>query len=56
VHAGGARRGDRRLRAWPKDGILADERAVEVDRERGERAGEARRKVYGAVPPVDFTT
>jgi hypothetical protein len=56
VHACRARRGDRGLRARPEDGVLGDERAVEVDREGGERPGEARWKLYGSVPPVDFTT
>jgi hypothetical protein len=39
-----------------QDGVLADERAVEIDRECGERVGKAGRKLYGTVPPVDFTT
>jgi len=56
VHAGVARRRDRGPRAGPQDGVLADQRPVEVDRERGERAREAGREVYGTVPPVDFTT
>ena len=60
VHAGRAGRGDRGLRARPKHGVLGDERAVEVDRERGEGPGEGRRKLdrgaYGTLPPVDFTT
>lgn len=51
-----ARRLDRRLRARVQDRVLADERAVEVDRERGDRAREAAGEVYGIVPPVDFTT
>jgi hypothetical protein len=55
VHAGGARRCDRRLRARAEDGVLGDERPVEVDRECRERVRKAGRKVYG-VPPVDFTT
>ena len=56
VHACRAHRGDGRLRARAEDGVLGDERAVEVDREGRERAGEAGGKLYGSVPPVDFTT
>ena len=44
------------LRARAQDGVLGDERAVEVEREGRERAGEAGGKLYGSVPPVDFTT
>jgi hypothetical protein len=39
-----------------QDRVLADERAIEVERERGDRPGKACGEVYGAVPPVDFTT
>ncbi|MDE3024438.1 MAG: hypothetical protein KGI93_02595 [Acidobacteriota bacterium] len=56
MHAGVARRRDRRFRARPEDGVLADQRPVEIDREGGERMREAGREVYGTVPPVDFTT
>ena len=56
MDAGGARRADRVLRAGAEDGVLGDERAVEVDRERGQRTGKGVREVYGTVPPVDFTT
>jgi hypothetical protein len=56
VHAGRAGGGDRGPSAGPEDGVLGDERPVEVDRECGQRAGKVVREVYGAVPPVDFTT
>jgi hypothetical protein len=56
VDAGVTRRRERGIRARAEDGVDADERAVEVDRERGERLREAGREVYGTVPPVDFTT
>jgi hypothetical protein len=56
VHAGGARSGDGGLRPRAQDGVLGDQRSVEVDREGGERPGEAGGKLYGSVPPVDFTT
>jgi hypothetical protein len=55
MHAGGACRRDRRFRARAEDGVLGDQRPVEVDRERRERVRKAGGKVYG-VPPVDFTT
>jgi len=47
---------DRGARPWRQDAVLADERPVEVDRERRQRAREAGGKVYGSFPPVDFTT
>jgi hypothetical protein len=56
VHARRSRAADRRLRPLVENRVLADEGAVEVDRERGERAGKVVREVYGTVPPVDFTT
>jgi hypothetical protein len=43
---------DRLAGAGTEQGVLGDERAVEIDRERGD----ARREVYGGVPPVAFTT
>jgi hypothetical protein len=56
AHAGRAHGGDRSLRPRPQDSVLGDQGAVEVDRERGERAGKAGGELYGSVPPVDFTT
>ncbi|HKB94084.1 MAG TPA: hypothetical protein VKC62_07640 [Gaiellaceae bacterium] len=56
MDAGRAGAGDRGPRARAEDGVLGDERPVEVDRERLEGAGKVVREVYGAVPPVDFTT
>jgi hypothetical protein len=56
VHAGRSHGGDRRFRARTEARVIGDQRAVEVDRERGERIGEAGRELYGSVPPVDFTT
>ena len=60
AHSGGARGADRRPRARAQDGVLGDEGAVQVDRERGERAGEVRGELerggYGALPPVEVTT
>jgi hypothetical protein len=43
----------------PEEGVLGDQRAVEVARERRDLAGERRRQLeqrYGGVPPVAFTT
>jgi hypothetical protein len=56
VHACGARRRDCGFRARTEDGVLGDQRPVEIDRERRERVRESGREVYGTVPPVDFTT
>jgi hypothetical protein len=56
VYAGGPRGGDRGFRPRAQNGVLGDERSVEVDREGGERPREAGGKLYGSVPPVDFTT
>lgn len=50
------RRLDGRARSLVQDGVLADERAVEVDREGGDLMRKAGGEVYGIVPPVDFTT
>jgi hypothetical protein len=44
VDPGRARGGERALRARAQEGVLADERAVEVARERVDRAGEVRRE------------
>jgi hypothetical protein len=48
---------DRFSRVWAQDGVLGDERAVEVDGERRDVLREARRELdpYG-VPPVALTT
>ena len=49
--------GDRRARAGPEDGVLGDERPVEVDREGGDVLREGLRELdYGGVPPVALTT
>ena len=57
---GRARGGDRVSRARVQEAVLADERAVEVARERVDPLREIRGKVYGVVPPgalpVDLTT
>ena len=47
---------DRSARARPQHEVGADQGAVEVDRERGDVAREARRQLDYGVPPVDFTT
>jgi hypothetical protein len=44
VDLGRARRGDRAPGARVEEGVLADERAIEVARERVDRAGEVRRE------------
>jgi len=40
----------------PEHAVLGDQRAVEVEREGGDARREARRELYGTVPPVDVTT
>jgi hypothetical protein len=45
MDSGSADTVDRVARARPQDRVLADERAVEIDRERGERPGEVRREL-----------
>jgi hypothetical protein len=56
MHTRGARARDCGVRPRAEDRVLCDERAVEVDRERGEGGREAGGELYGSVPPVDFTT
>jgi len=36
--------------------VLGDQRPVEVEREGADARREPRRKLYGAVPPVESTT
>jgi hypothetical protein len=57
VDPGGPDGSDRRARSRPEDGVLGDQRPVEVDRERGDACREGLRELdYGGVPPVALTT
>jgi len=49
VRAGGVRAGDRRPRPRAQDGILGDQRPVEVERERRDRLREVGRELDGDV-------
>jgi len=40
----------------PEHAVLGDQRAIEVECEGGDARREARRELYGTVPPVDVTT
>jgi len=56
VRAGVANGSEGGASARPQDAVLGDEGPVEIEGERGDAPGEIRGKVYGTVPPVDFTT
>jgi hypothetical protein len=56
VGAGRPRPRERLLRARPQHAVLGDQRPVEVEREGGDGRRKRGRELYGAWPPVDFTT
>jgi hypothetical protein len=47
---------ERLLRAWPEHSVLGDQGPVEVECESGDARRKRGRELYGAWPPVDFTT
>ena len=56
VRARGANARQSSARTRPQHAVFGDQRPVEIESERGYTPREGRRKVYGTVPPVDFTT
>jgi hypothetical protein len=54
--AGGPRPRERRAGPGPQHAVLGDQRPVEIECERGDARRKRRRKIYGAVPPVESTT
>ena len=56
MRAGIANRCERGTSARPQDGVLGDERPVEIEGKSGDAPREVGRKVYGTEPPVEVTT
>jgi hypothetical protein len=56
VCADGPRSLERRAGPGPQHAVLGDQRPVEIEREGGDARRKRRRKIYGAVPPVESTT
>ena len=56
MRAGVANRAESSTSARPQHAVLGDQRPVEIEGESGDAPREVRRKVYGAVPPVETTT
>jgi hypothetical protein len=56
VRARLARSRERRPRARTQSAVLGDQRPVEIEGEGGDVRRKRGREIYGAWPPVDFTT